>query len=298
MKAETCIVTVDAQGQELARHGSPDFPIASYDDRLCLNPVPWHWHEELEAGIVCQGSMLLGYGEEQRMVHAGEGFFINSSVLHGCWDQEHTDCRIHSAVFHMRLISGTQDSIYYQKYLHRVLHYQLSSGLILSPQIPWQSAVLQHIDAAWQSMEQGDTGYEFEVREHFSQILLLLYRNLPVHTPASDSHMQQNTQRIKIMLQFIHAHFHEKITVSEIAESAAISESECLRCFQSTIHITPNRYLRQYRIQQASYLLVSTSEKISSIAHSCGFEDMSFFAKTFREWKGESPSAYREHQLS
>lgn len=293
MPISICNITLDRHGQELEKHGTSAFPIACYDDDISVNPVPWHWHEDMEAIVVTEGSLLLGSGSQQYVLHAGEGFFVTTGVLHGCWAYRASNCRIHSIVFHPRLVGGTTDSIFFQKYLHPLMENRISGSLSLSPQIPWQAAIIRHIESAWQSVNYEPPGYEFDVRHHLSGIIQILRSNLPAGDMEINQKSLRDAQRIKGMLRFIHAHYPEKITVAEIAESISISESECLRCFRNTIQLTPNQYLRQYRIQQASNLLGSTGEKISVIARACGFDDLSFFAKTFRELKGVSPSNYR-----
>ncbi len=95
------------------------------------------------------------------------------------------------------------------------------------------------------------------------------------------------------MLQFVQEHIQEELTISSIAQSAAISESECLRCFREMLGTTPIRYVRQLRIQRAAELLESTGLKIAEIAALCGFQEMSYFSKTFREAKGCTPKEYR-----
>ena len=42
-------------------------------------------------------------------------------------------------------------------------------------------------------------------------------------------------------------------------------------------------YLRQHRIRHAAYLLEQTGQSINAIGAECGFEDMSYFARVFRE---------------
>ena len=53
------------------------------------------------------------------------------------------------------------------------------------------------------------------------------------------------------------------------------------------------QYLRQLRLQKAAELLQTTQLRIADVGARCGFQDASYFTKTFREWKGCSPVAYR-----
>ena len=41
----------DETGKELLTYGTPDFPIAFFDDDLTKVKVPWHWHDELENNL-------------------------------------------------------------------------------------------------------------------------------------------------------------------------------------------------------------------------------------------------------
>ena len=95
------------------------------------------------------------------------------------------------------------------------------------------------------------------------------------------------------MLGFIQEHYGESITVAQIAASAMLSESECLRCFRRTINATPSQYLRDYRLQVSARLLDSTEEKIGDIGALCGFPDAAYFTKIFREAKRVTPVEYR-----
>lgn len=95
------------------------------------------------------------------------------------------------------------------------------------------------------------------------------------------------------MLQYIQEHYGRKLTLSEIAGSASLSEIECLRCFRAMIGCTPIQYVKQARVQRAAELLASTDRRISDIGAACGFQEMSYFAKAFRSLKGCTPGEFR-----
>lgn len=291
MPPRNCTLMTDESGRELIEHGTAAFPVACYDDDLTREEVPWHWHENLEIAIITEGTALVAAGSQKYTIGPGDGFFINVGVLHGCWDLE--GCRLHSLVFHPRLVGGSLDSVFYQSYMLPLTRNQAAEGLFLRRSIPWQKDILDSIVSAWDACAREQPGFEFHVRAALSNLVLLLCSNLPAGTQAHDGRSLRSSERIKEMLQFIHDNYMEELSAAQIARSAAVSESECLRCFRSAIGTTPIRYVKQYRIQKASQLLTSTRERICDIAARCGFQDMSYFTKTFRELKGCTPREYR-----
>ena len=96
------------------------------------------------------------------------------------------------------------------------------------------------------------------------------------------------------MLQYIEAHLADTIEITDIAETAGISISECLRCFKHSIGTTPIQYVKQLRIQKAAELLTYTTLSITEVALECGFQEMSYFLKTFRQAHGCTPTEFRE----
>ncbi len=121
MALSLCRTTVDDSARELMEHGTAAFPIACYHDDLQAEPVPWHWHEELEVLVVSEGMILATAGGEKFRLGKGEGLFINAGVLHGDWPLNAGSCRLHSMVFHPRLVGGNPDSVFWQKYLQPLL---------------------------------------------------------------------------------------------------------------------------------------------------------------------------------
>ena len=155
---------------------------------------------------------------------------------------------------------------------------------------------LHQFEVAWQACVSEEEGFEFRARDLLSRLILLLFQNRPVAQKKPSEKDLRDGERTKAMLQYIQAHFSEEITLAQIAGSANISKSECLRCFRSVIVSSPMQYVKQLRIQRAAELLRSTDWKISDIGMQCGFQEMSYFAKTFREMKGCTPKGYREQK--
>jgi AraC-like DNA-binding protein len=294
MALSLCDTKTDAHQRELIEHGTTSFPIACYHDDLQDVSVPWHWHDELEAAVITEGQAIVAAGSEKHILGPGDGFFINSGVLHAAWNVDTSSCNFHSIVFHSRLVGGSIDSVFWQNYIQPLLSNPTLKIICFKREVDWNQSAITAIEQAWQSCVYEPLGYEFKVRNILSELIFLLNthhfipQNLPTEKELRDG------ERIKKMLQYVHDHYSESLDTEKIAKSIMVSPSECLRCFHSTIGTTPIQYIKQYRVQKAVELLGSTNLKISDIGAQCGFQEMSYFAKTFRELRGITPSEFRK----
>ncbi len=240
-----------------------------------------------------EGCCLVMAGNKKHILNTGEGIFINSQVLHGCWAVEQSGCALHSLVFHSRLVAGSLDSIFHQGYLEPLMAHPDMESVFLSPEISWQKQALVDLEDAWQQCFQEPQGYEFQLRSSLSSLVYQLCCHMPPTPVQAARRSSRDAERIKAMLALIHEHYGTELSTRDISSAAMVSESECLRCFRHTIGTTPIQYLKQYRIQQAAQLLANTDQKVSEIAAACGFQDMSYFTRAFREEKGCTPTEYR-----
>lgn len=288
-----CSVQTNRQGEELREHGTRLFPVACYLDLLPRDEIPWHWHNELELGLIVSGSVAVEAGSNTYLLRAGEGFFINRGILHNAALSDNGICEIHSVVFHPQAVSGGTDNTIWQKYLKPLMENQACPGFCLSPDTVWQKRILDCLGSIWRVAEEEPFGYEIWIRNELSTIVVLLSENQPAAAKKSFGKAQRDNARIKEMLTFIQANYGRELVIEDIASACAISTSECIRCFRATIGTTPIAYLKSYRLQQAALKLQLTDDKISTIAESCGFQEMSYFSKSFKEVYGCTPSEYR-----
>ena len=120
-------------------------------------------------------------------------------------------------------------------------------------------------------------------------------KHIDLASSSSDLYRFNHKQaRLQTMMQYIHDHYTEEITLETIAASASISKSGALHIFQSGIHISPVAYLIQYRLAQAAEQLYTTQKSVSSIAEETGFASSGYFCRKFRQHYHMSPNEYRQ----
>ncbi|MBQ8092765.1 MAG: AraC family transcriptional regulator [Clostridia bacterium] len=82
-------------------------------------------------------------------------------------------------------------------------------------------------------------------------------------------------------------------SISEMARMASMSEYYFIRVFRQMIGVTPRQYLIAARMNQARYLLATTSLTVSEIAQRVGYASESMFCQTFKKTQHITPSEYR-----
>ncbi len=99
-------------------------------------------------------------------------------------------------------------------------------------------------------------------------------------------------ETVKAAINYMREHFHEKITLDGMANALFANKYTLSRQFKSIVGVTVFEYLSSYRCHRAS-LLIASGESIKSAALSCGFENISFFTKTFKRYMGKKPSEFK-----
>ena len=104
---------------------------------------------------------------------------------------------------------------------------------------------------------------------------------------------RRHTEQLKRVIGFIESNYREEITLADLAAAAGWSAKYLCRMFSQITGKSPVEYLNEYRVEQACALLSETDSQILDVAYSCGFNDQSYFIKTFKKYKGTTPGRYR-----
>ena len=84
------------------------------------------------------------------------------------------------------------------------------------------------------------------------------------------------------------------LSLNEDVVTAGLTPNYFCRFFRKITHRSPIDYLNYYRIEAACIRLAQGDESITEIALATGFNDISYFIKTFRRYKGISPLKYQK----
>ena len=142
-----------------------------------------------------------------------------------------------------------------------------------------------------------------------SQIFLSLYREAKREVPEpllieygikylltkilrDQSENQFRGEFLTCVLQYIHNHFAEKITLDDLASLEHISKSYLCRQFKQQTGMTVVAYINNLRIETAKRMLLGSAMSVSEIAYEVGFESPKYFYRAFKALVGESPAGF------
>ena len=129
------------------------------------------------------------------------------------------------------------------------------------------------------------------IERHFSHEIRKDYERISFVDQENLNHPDETVLQIQLWMQ---DHLSENITIKGIAKKFGMSERNLNRRFKSATNNSPNYYLQTIRIGSAQDLLQYSNLTITEIAERSGFNDLSYFAKIFKQHRSISPTDYRK----
>ncbi len=118
------------------------------------------------------------------------------------------------------------------------------------------------------------------------KILLCAYENINKTQPPLNN-------GISDILAYLNGNIAGKIELSDLCRRFHISRYYLCRLFKKSTGMTIFEYVQAQRVSEARKKLFYTDDPMGEIALSLGFSSFSYFSKTFREYEGMTPSAFR-----
>jgi len=109
------------------------------------------------------------------------------------------------------------------------------------------------------------------------------------------SDLQTLSDSVARAVNYIAAHYMEKLTLRDLAAKLFVSDSYLSKLFRQELGTNFTDYLNKIRIDHSIDLMQSTSLNLLEISGMVGFEDQSYFTKVFKRVTGHVPKQYKPH---
>jgi AraC-like DNA-binding protein len=164
---------------------------------------------------------------------------------------------------------------------------------ILSDQAP----VVTHVDP-WLWRLFGLLGNEIEADAGRAiDAARLALTGLQLIRPARMSSPSPSDPRVLAATRFV-AQLGEVPAVTDMAKSAGLGQSQFHALFRATTGQSPKQFHLRRLLDRAVDRLITTTEPISEIAYSLGYQNVSSFNRLFRQRFGVTPTEFRQSSKS
>ncbi|MDX3540975.1 DJ-1/PfpI family protein [Streptomyces sp. MB09-01] len=101
------------------------------------------------------------------------------------------------------------------------------------------------------------------------------------------------TRRMDDLRHYITGNITGRLTVTDLAEHAHVSERQLTRIFKTELGMTPAAYIESARVEVARNQLESTDDTLERVASACGFNTPDTLIRAFRRKLNTTPTEYR-----
>ncbi|MBE7021633.1 MAG: AraC family transcriptional regulator [Ruminococcaceae bacterium] len=257
-----------------------DFPVIFHYNKEEKGPfgsICAHWHENLELLYVVSGRIQVMTDGVSIFAAAGQVAVVNSS--------------------HVHVISSEEQAAYYCLIID---HGFLSSfGFDIEKTIFERRVDSEEVRQLFRNIiyeiDTKEWHYEAQVRADVVSLLVCLTRNhIDYGSPLEDSSAGHKLAVVKTVLQYLQRHYKETLTLAQIAEAAGFNKYYLSHLFKETMGCSMVQYLNQLRCNQAKNLLMSERYTVSEVAEMCGFENLSYFSRTYKKYMSVTPRAQKQ----
>jgi len=103
----------------------------------------------------------------------------------------------------------------------------------------------------------------------------------------------RKVSQIRPAINYIDANYDKSMTLAEIARASHLSVSRLAHVFKEQMGITLIDYVTSVRIEQAKHLLLATDQSCTEICFEVGYNNQSYFTRTFKTLVGMTPRQFR-----
>lgn len=230
-----------------------------------------NWHENIEFLFCTEGEGYIQCGAERYPFCQNDLFVVNADTLHTIGSQ--------NAVTYQCLIV---DRSFFESNALPVttLYFQ---NRIRDPQI---AQLFTDIADTYRSFDPADFCASAKIRCAVLKFILLLCQNYTTTRPALPS----ADTAVKEVIVYIRNNLKSPITLDLLSAHTGISKYHLSRQFKLATGKTIIEYMNLTRCKEAKHLIES-GYTVSSAALACGFENLSYFSRTYKKLLGNLPSA-------
>ena len=236
-----------------------------------------NWHNNIEIQICCEGSGYVILNGARSEIGVGDIVAVNCNTIH---------------------FTGTDDYIKY----HCII---IDTDFCRNSGIDCADIQFENIfknrkieNSITETVETYKNSDDICYKAKLQRLILEILIEMRLHHTESTSLSKYDTKyfkEVKEAILYIQSNYKKKITLEDLSKAMYIDKYTLSKKFKAFTGITIVDYINDYRCKMA-LSMIQKGEQINSAARNCGFNNISFFTKTFKRHIGNLPSFYKKKQ--
>lgn len=128
---------------------------------------------------------------------------------------------------------------------------------------------------------------------NIAEIFIELADLLERQSWPGDPYLTSTARVVEMFLENLGERLNESWSLASMASACGLGKTSFVEHCHELVNTSPIEYLKSLRISRSMELLENTDDTITNVALACGFQSSQYFATTFREYVGRTPSEYR-----
>lgn len=266
------------QPQSYEKHSlqDPNFPLSFHPAIEFKSTVGFesHWHEHIELLYFMSGNAEMTVNTRQLFPKKGELAVVNSNCMHSM-PYRSLDCRYYCIIINKNFFDGFFSPMK-----------DIAFGELIADN---KAGYIFELIAG--EMEQKNGFYKQTVKAYTTLLLSLLARNFRVPVKMlEDKRLNQRLSMVKAAIGYISIHYKEDISIDDIVRHIGFSKYHFCHAFKEITGQTSFDYINILRCNEARRLIFSGKYNVSESALLSGFNNFSYFTRTYKKYMGVLPS--------
>ena len=231
-----------------------------------------NWHSELEFIYTVSGSIEVYIGSELYLTKPGDIVAINSNKIH-TFKGENWQFHCLKAAAPIFQALGIPHNFF-----------------IASPLVQDEELVSAFLDVIRECQKERFLSQQF-ITLAVQKFLLIFYEKYGRNPHAEDMSKENSHFELAVrVINYLNQHLSENFSLDDIAKELGVSSSHMSHCFKEATGISIVDHLNRLRCYTAKNYLMHSNKKINEIAELCGYQNNSYFARTYKKIIGYAPN--------
>ena len=252
-----------------------------------MNYCGTHLHRDIEFLLQLDGKAHIVTPAEEFEIEEGDLVLFNANEVHA----------IYSLTADSRSMVLQIDPSFCQSYFPSIQYYRFLATKLTQVVPPRELEQMKRIlfNAGYNFIGH-KPGFEFRCMSDVNRLFSFLSSTVPYRVLSDDETRSSLSfeRRMERILTYMHKHYTENLSLSEIAKMEGLTPSYLSHFFKDNLRQNFQEYLNQLRFEHALYLLQKTDLRITDIYMQSGFSDSKYMSKMFHKIYGMTPKEYRK----